>query len=195
MMMVLKLPEKLIVAWLSAVLPFTLMCGQQSPAQTSPDSATGQAAPPAAQPEVLPGPLQQERAALLAKILKAKEQGIGTTAYLAEFNRIQAMPTGGGSCEQVHARIDSLSNSLDEQLQRSKILKTQRLQITSQKDTNASSADSRVSAGTVASIMKEKYGDQVPADMTAEQLMQKINQNPKAKALWEKFQKDKNPAP
>lgn len=73
-----------------------------------------------------PGPLLQQRQALLSRIVAAQKQGIGIGAYMSEFNRIEGQVKDGQPASAYESRVASLSANLDEQLKRGQILKTQR---------------------------------------------------------------------
>jgi hypothetical protein len=76
--------------------------------------------------EVAPGPLIEARRMLWLRLDQAKTEGIGTTAYVAAFKGIEDEVKAGKTAEDIKPRIESLARSLKEQLERSKILKTQR---------------------------------------------------------------------
>jgi hypothetical protein len=107
----------------SAIAPPTNI---SSPTNDNPAAAPS--VPPAASGflEAGPGPLLDKRKALLTRIMAAKKQGIGTSAYLGEFNRIEEMVKSNQPVDAYEPRLDSLSSGLDDQLKRSEILKSQR---------------------------------------------------------------------
>jgi hypothetical protein len=76
--------------------------------------------------EAGPGPLLEQRKALLARIVAAQKQGIGIGTYMSEFNRIEGLVKDGQPAGAYESRVASLSSSLDDQLKRGQILKTQR---------------------------------------------------------------------
>ena len=77
-------------------------------------------------PELVPGILERERAAVLQKILKAQAQGCGITGYMNAFQSLQ-QSIGKGEAESViRPRLETISRAVDDQLERSKVLKTQR---------------------------------------------------------------------
>ncbi|MFN8659717.1 MAG: hypothetical protein U0105_25500 [Candidatus Obscuribacterales bacterium] len=111
--------------------------GAQSPTATGDGSAVENGTP-AAQPAlppatlsaqpggVVPGPLEAERKLLLSRIDLAKKHGIGTSVYLSEFNKVEEQVKGGAQADAIKGRIESLTRSLADQLQRGRNLKTQR---------------------------------------------------------------------
>jgi hypothetical protein len=88
-------------------------------------TATTSGAPVAAD-EVAPGPLVEARKMLWQRINQAKSEGIGTGAYVNAFQAMEEDVKGGKTEDQLRPRIESLARSLKDQLDRSKILKTQR---------------------------------------------------------------------
>ena len=91
----------------------------------------GDIAPPAApvnaaDMQVVPGAAEQQRKALLARILEAKNQGIGISTYQMAFDSLEESVKGGADEAAVTKRIISLNTSLDDQFKRGAILKTQR---------------------------------------------------------------------
>jgi hypothetical protein len=77
-------------------------------------------------PEIVPGILERERAGVLQKILKAKAQGCGIAGYMDAFQALQ-QSIGKGEAESViRPRLETISKAVDDQLARSKALKTQR---------------------------------------------------------------------
>lgn len=103
-------------------------------AQTTPEASTTASTAPlpgahptfAAPTTVVSGPLDAERKLLLSRIELAKKHGIGTSVYYSEFNKIEEEVKAGATADQVKGRIESLTRSLAEQLQRGRNLKTQR---------------------------------------------------------------------
>lgn len=76
--------------------------------------------------DVADGPLIEARKMLWSRINQAKAEGIGTGAYVNAFKGIEDEIRAGKGAEDVRPRIESLARSLKDQLDRSKILKTQR---------------------------------------------------------------------
>lgn len=73
------------------------------------------------------GPFLKEREELKEKIEIARSNGVGVKNYLAAFTYIESMVKNNAEEEEIARRLDALSNSLDEQFKRSKILKIQKL--------------------------------------------------------------------
>jgi len=119
---------------------------------------------------VASGAGEDQRKALLARIMEAKNQGIGTSTYMMAFDALEQSAKGGASEEVVLKRVASLNTSLDDQFKRSVTLKTQRIA-----PPIAASAPSAPYGGgtppretdTAALIqkLKNKYGDQIPAGL------------------------------
>jgi hypothetical protein len=75
---------------------------------------------------VTPGPLEEARKILITRIQQAKSEGIGTANYMLAFNALEDSVKAGQTAEQLRPRIESLARALKDQLDRAKILKTQR---------------------------------------------------------------------
>lgn len=75
---------------------------------------------------ITPGPLEEARKILLDRIKLAKTEGIGTANYFLALNAIEDSVKAGQTAEQLKPRIESLARALKDQLDKSKILKTQR---------------------------------------------------------------------
>lgn len=73
-----------------------------------------------------PGPAQQARQKLFERIQQAKSQGIGIGGYLQAFNSLEEQAKGGESEEKLNARIQQIHKSINDQMDRAKVLKTQR---------------------------------------------------------------------
>jgi hypothetical protein len=65
---------------------------------------------------VTPGPLENERIALLTAIHDAGRKGIGIHAYLVEFMALDQMVGNGESREGIQKRLSSLNSALNDQL-------------------------------------------------------------------------------
>lgn len=77
-------------------------------------------------PTVAPGPLQEARTILITRIQQAQSEGIGIANYMMAFNAIEDSVKAGQSAEQLRPRVESLARALHDQLEKGKILKTQR---------------------------------------------------------------------
>jgi uncharacterized protein YkwD len=82
---------------------------QSSPPQDSPATS-------AKAVSVLPGPLEQERLALLTKIQEAKANGVGIQNYMTAFMDLEHVVQMGTSQESIRARLDSIELALTYQL-------------------------------------------------------------------------------
>jgi hypothetical protein len=110
--------------WLLSVSFVTSMCAaiaQETP--TAPATTSGAAA---SEEPVSPGPLLEARKMLWMRINLAKSEGIGTSTYITAFKHLDGEVKAGKTGEELRPRVESLARSLKEQLDRSKILKTQR---------------------------------------------------------------------
>lgn len=142
-----------------------------------PPSSTVSSSAPAATaaandgPLVEPGPAEARRTALLMRIFNAKSQGIGIDAYLNAFAMLENSVKTGETEVNLNKRIDSLNSSLDDQLKRSAVLKTQRpappVAASGFPAGGLGSAGGSSAGGTSDLIRKlqEKYGDQIPANL------------------------------
>lgn len=116
------------------------------------------------------GPAEDKRRNLLIRILSAKEKGIGIDAYLNAFGALEHSVKTGESEAALVKRIDSLNSSLDDQLKRSAILKTQRpappvAASSFPPSSSANSGGGSGGGGDVLQQLKEKYGNQVPDNL------------------------------
>lgn len=144
---------------------------------TVPPAAPAAASAPAAVaaasdgPLVEPGPAEARRTALVMRIFNAKSQGIGIDAYLNAFAMLENSVKTGETEANLNKRIDSLNSSLDDQLKRSAVLKTQRpappVAASGFPAGGLGSAGSSSAGGTSDLIRKlqEKYGDQIPGNL------------------------------
>ena len=73
-----------------------------------------------------PGPMEAPRKILLSRIKQAKSEGIGIASYMSAFTYIEDAVKAGQTEAQVRPRIESLARALKDQLDKSKLLKTQR---------------------------------------------------------------------
>ncbi len=122
-------------------------------------------------PLVEPGPAEARRTALVMRIFNAKSQGIGIDAYLNAFAMLENSVKTGETEANLNKRIDSLNSSLDDQLKRSAVLKTQRpappVAASGFPAGGLGSAGGSSAGGTSDLIRKlqEKYGDQIPGNL------------------------------
>lgn len=70
------------------------------------------------------GPLETERQAAYNLIQVAKEKGIGTQAYMSAFQFMENMVERGTPEDAIRARLDSILQSLKDQLERSDSIKS-----------------------------------------------------------------------
>lgn len=121
-------------------------------------------------PLVEPGPAEAKRTALVLRIFNAKAQGIGIDAYLNAFAMLENSVKTGETEANLNKRIDSLNSSLDDQMKRSAVLKTQRPAppvAASGFPAGGIGGGGSSGGGTSDLIRKlqEKYGDQIPANL------------------------------
>jgi hypothetical protein len=152
----------------SSAAPVSTTVPPSAPAAAS---APGAAATANDGPLVEPGPAEARRTALLMRIFNAKSQGIGIDAYLNAFAMLENSVKTGETEANLNKRIDSLNSSLDDQLKRSAVLKTQRpappVAASGFPAGGLGSAGGSSAGGTSDLIRKlqEKYGDQIPANL------------------------------
>lgn len=75
--------------------------------------------------DVVAGPLQGKRVDLYNRIQSAKLMGVGISTYMMVFDDIESMVKSGKDAEQIQKRIDSVSQSLSDQLSRMEVLQTE----------------------------------------------------------------------
>jgi hypothetical protein len=155
-------------------------------------------------PEAGPGPLLEKRRALLTRIMAAKKQGIGISAYMSEFTRIEGLVKTSQPTTAYESRLDSLSDSLDDQLKRSQILKTQRPVMKAPEAASAtamtrtpgppmSGMPSGGSSDGMMDLLKQRFGNKMGAgglgalDKMSPEEKQKLMQSDMAKQLMKKY--------
>lgn len=152
----------------SSTVPPSSTVSSSAPAATAAPPATAAANDG---PLVEPGPAEARRTALLMRIFNAKSQGIGIDAYLNAFAMLENSVKTGETEVNLNKRIDSLNSSLDDQLKRSAVLKTQRpappVAASGFPAGGLGSSGGSSAGGTSDLIRKlqEKYGDQIPANL------------------------------
>lgn len=142
---------------------------------------------------VAAGPLEAERKLLLSRIELAKKHGIGTSVYLNEFKKVEEEVKSGVPAESIKGRIDSLTRSLAEQLQRGRNLKTQRPIPTAGSQASASAPTGDLNAvtptppasstggGSLAEKLKSITNELPPGTL------EKLMQNDKARNILERL--------
>lgn len=133
----------------------------------------------AGMPEVVPGPFMAERAAVLVKIARAKQLNFGIGGYLMAFNMLQDSIKAGASEADVKKRLDSISSGIDDQLARSKVLKTQVLPHTGGMPgggaiSTAGAKPSGGAGGGGVDQLLQKYGNKLPADVDKDALLKRL---------------------
>lgn len=115
-----------LAGWLLAVSFLTSVTGgiAQEPLHDTPSATTSGAV--SAEEPVAPGPLVEARKMLWMRINLATSEGIGTSTYIAAYKHLDDQVKEGKSADELRPRIESLARSLKDQLDRSRILKTQR---------------------------------------------------------------------
>lgn len=113
-----------LAGWLLSVSFITSICAAIAQEQPAPSATTSGAA--ATEEPVSPGPLLEARKMLWMRINLAKSEGIGTSTYITAFKSLDEEVKRGKSDAELRPRIESLARSLKDQLDRAKILKTQR---------------------------------------------------------------------
>ncbi len=73
-----------------------------------------------------PGPALEARQKLFERIQQAKAQGIGIGGYLQAFRAMEAQVKGGDSDDKINSRVESIHKAVSDQIDRAKVLKTQR---------------------------------------------------------------------
>ena len=115
----------LVSIWLSSVIWLGLssgVCAQTAEESGQQGDVSTESSPNV---DVAPGPLKAERAELYNRIQSAKLMGVGISTYMMVFNHIESMVKAGQGAEKVQARIDSVSQSLSDQMKRMEVLQTE----------------------------------------------------------------------
>lgn len=138
-----------------------------------------------------PGPALDARQKLFERIQQAKAQGIGISGYLAAFKALEDQVKAGDAADKVTTRVEQINKAVTDQLERAKVLKTQKpLPPQGSQITGSASAPAAAPApahggppgpppaagggtGDIISKIKDKFGDRlnnVP-DSVKEKLM------------------------
>ncbi len=116
-------------AWADNIPPSSSTSGAPSvptPAARTGESFASSCATGEIEPLVSPGPLEAARKNLLDKIHQAKSEGIGIANYMMVYTSLEDSVKAGQTEAQLRPRVDSLTRALKDQLDKRKILKTQR---------------------------------------------------------------------
>lgn len=183
----------------------------QSP-PSSETTKTNSDLPPEPEVIVRDGPLNEARSELLRSIYRAKECGIGITAYMKAFEYIEDMAARSEPEDAIQKRIDSLKLGLDEQLKRSEQMKTEAAAHAATTGPNGSRklspgnllADPQAipsnfrtmggGAGGQSSelldmIISQKLGGKLPSQMSKQELQKKMKEVPELEEYLKKFNK------
>ena len=157
-----------------------------------------------------PGPMEAPRKILLSRIQQAKSEGIGIASYMNAFTYIEDAVKSGQTEAQVRPRIESLARALKDQLDKSRVLKTQRPAPPTASQTGggapttaAAPATTPISSADIAKKMggggadsslidkiKERFGGQLPdINSLPEGLRDKLINSDKGKELLKKLGK------
>ncbi|MBY0356393.1 MAG: hypothetical protein K2W82_00210 [Candidatus Obscuribacterales bacterium] len=150
--------------------------------------------------EISGGPLAPERQQLLNSIKQAGSAGIGTSGYMQAFQALEEQIKSGASEAAVSQRLDGIKRSLAEQMQRSKLLKTQKpvapqgsqirggeapaAQAATQVKAQATGAAAETESAMI-DKMREKYGDRI--DEIPPGLRERLNDPAVRQKLMEKY--------
>ncbi|MBX9686143.1 MAG: hypothetical protein K2X27_05545, partial [Candidatus Obscuribacterales bacterium] len=138
-----------------------------------------------------PGPALEARQKLLDRIQQARSQGMGIGGYMQAFQALEAQVKAGDSEEKVSARVAAIHKAVNEQIERAKILKTQKpippqgSQITGSEPIQQGGSKSGPSGGgsgggDLVSKLKGKFGDKL--DALPDSVKDKLMNNPDAQA-------------
>lgn len=142
-----SVPER--VGTIGILLSMTVLLGLPAIAQNGTGAAASAPAPvltaptpgtsvaPAAAPataasvpthesQLAPGHLLEPRRMLFQRLIQARDEGIGIAPYMAAFGRVEDSVRNGGTPESLQPQIESLARNLKAQIDRSRVLKTQR---------------------------------------------------------------------
>lgn len=145
-----------------------------------------------------PGPALSARQKLFERIQQAKSQGIGIGGYLQHFKAVEDQAKNGDSEDKINSRIEAIHKSINDQMNRAKVLKTQRplppqgSQITGSSSAPAAAAPASGGApplpggaGALADKLKGKFGDKL--DSLPEGLRDRLADPETRQKLMEKF--------
>lgn len=126
---------------------------------------------------VEPGMLEENRRALLEKIIQSKRLGVGVGPYMGAFAQIESMVKSGASPDAVQKRIDSVRASLMEQAKRIKDIK-ERPALTPTSVSSSSQSPAPAAGGVPGGLidkLKEKFGDKIPDALNDPNLREKLS--------------------
>src|SRR3990167_1563826 len=93
---------------------------------SAPSGSSGsQISHPRSNTQLVPGPLEMERAELLDLINFAKMQGAGVSTYMSEFNKIEDQVRRNEPTSAIDGAIESLQHNVEDQVLRARALQTQ----------------------------------------------------------------------
>jgi hypothetical protein len=73
-----------------------------------------------------PGPALEARQKLFERIQQAKSQGIGIAGYLQAYKALDEQVKAGDSADKINTRVEQINKAVNDQLDRAKILKSQK---------------------------------------------------------------------
>jgi hypothetical protein len=119
----------------------------------------------------MPGPVQEGRQKLFDRIQQARAQGIGITGYLQAFKAVEDQVKAGDAPDKIQSRVDAINKAVSDQIERAKVLKTQKpippqgSQLagspTPPPPAAAAPAQSPSGSADLLSKIKEKFGDKL----------------------------------
>jgi len=158
----------------------------QSSGDTAPAATSASTAPPAAPGaaaltgtadanSVVPGPLEEQRKALLDKIDASKRLGIGVGPYMAAFGQVEGMVKSGAPQDAILTRLNSIRSGLLEQVERIKEIKSRPALTPTAVSPSAGASGSGGGKQQLIEQLKQKIGDKFPGGLDNPQLREKLS--------------------
>ena len=73
-----------------------------------------------------PGPALEARQKLFERIQQAKSQGIGIAGYWQAYKALDDQVKAGDTADKINTRVEQINKAVNDQLDRAKVLKTQK---------------------------------------------------------------------
>lgn len=159
------------------------------------------AGPCLADESAAPGPGLEARQKLLERIQQARSQGMGIGGYMQAYKALEEQVKAGDSEDKIHSRVENIKKALNDQMERARILKTQKplppqgSQVTGSGSPAEAAAAAAAAAksgpgaapppsggggGDMMSKLKGKFGDKL--DNLPDSIKEKLLSNPDAQA-------------
>ena len=107
---------RLAVSVLCICCTSSYVSAEETTATSQPKKANTLSSSPEYPISIRPGPFEDDRKALMSRILEAQKKRIGIQGYLSAFQHLEWMVEGGDSRQKIEAQLKSIQDALDDQL-------------------------------------------------------------------------------